>query len=330
VTDAGLTVIWTVESPSAIGMHNGRGRDGGAPGREREVAALAARQHGVVTRGQLLQAGLSADAIDNRVKTKWLRLMHRGVYAVGPVAAPDAMEMAAVLACGEGAVLSCMSAARLWHLVPYPAHDRAIDVTVPAGRDRRRPGIRVHRVCSLERDEVTELKGIPVTIPARTLLDLATAATPRELERAAAEAERRQLASRSKLLALIARYPRRPGTRALRVLLERQGRPALTRSEAEERFMALARRGRLPAPDVNVLLGSYEVDFLWREERLVVEVDGFAFHGSRAKFEGDRRRDAELAAQGLQVIRVTWRQIVDEPEAMLVRIAQALARAGPS
>lgn len=252
--------------------------------------------------------------------------MHRGVYLVGPVIPPLAQEMGAVLAWGDGVVLSHGSAAGLWQLLPHPARDRAVDVTVPVRHAKGRSGIRVHTARGLPPDERTNLKGLPITSPARTLLDLASDATPRDLEQAVAEAERRHLASRSGLAALLARYPARPGTRALRALIEAHERPALTRSEAEERLLALLRRAELPAPDVNVRLDPYEVDFLWREAGLAVEVDGFAFHADRARFEEDRRRDADLAARGLQVIRVTWRQIVNQPEATLVRIAQALAR----
>jgi very-short-patch-repair endonuclease len=172
------------------------------------------------------------------------------------------------------------------------------------------------------------LDGVPITTPARTLLDLAAVAHPRHLEQAVAEAERRRLASRRGLAALLARYPGRPGSRAVRALLEADARPALTRSEAERRFLVLIRSAGLPAPDVNVRVGDVEVDFLWREAGLVTEVDGYAFHSDRAAFENDRRRDAELAARGLTVIRVTWRQLVDEPEAVVVRIGQALARLG--
>jgi very-short-patch-repair endonuclease len=111
------------------------------------------------------------------------------------------------------------------------------------------------------------------------------------------------------------------------VLIEADAAPALTRSEAEERMLALIRRAELPIPELNVRIGRYEVDFLWREQKLVVEVDGFRFHSSRSAFERDRLRDAELAAQGFHVLRVTWRQIVDTPEALVARIAMALARA---
>jgi very-short-patch-repair endonuclease len=290
---------------------------------ERKIEALA-RPHGVVGRAQLLAAGINAGVLDCRVDVGWLRPMHRGVYAVGPVQSDEAPEMAAVLACGERAVLSHRSAAGLWRLLRKPV-DVPVEVIVVARTGRSRPGIRIHRVARLMADEVAALRRIRITTPARTLLDLAACVSTRELEQAIAQAERRYLTSQDKLHALLARYPARPGTPKLRQLLNGSANPAFTRSEAEERFLALIRRSGLPAPESNVPLHGYEADFLWREERLAVEVDGYEFHGDRDSFEGDRRRDAVLAADGLQVIRITWRQIVAEPEATVVLLAQALA-----
>ena len=290
------------------------------------MTALARRQRGVVTRAQLVGLGFDPRAIDRRLAVGRLNRLHRGVYALGPIAVPEAAEMAAVLACGEGAVLSHRSAAALWHLLPQPAKQGPIDVTVPRSRSTHRPGIRIHRAGSLRPDEATKLRGIPITTPARTLLDLAAIVTLRELEQATAQALARSLARRSALLSLVAGHRGRSGTRSLRALLDAHERPALTRSEAEERLLAVIRKAQLPTPDVNVRLGPYEVDFLWRDAGLVVEVDGFAFHSDRVRFEADRRRDGELAARGFTVIRVTWRQIAEEPEAVLARLARALAR----
>ena len=180
----------------------------------------------------------------------------------------------------------------------------------------------------LRADEVTRLRVVPVTTPARTLLDIAPELPSRGLEQALAQAERMYAGTQRRVLALLARYPGRAGTPTLRELLGGSRRPALTRSEAEERILELVRKAGLSVPDQNVRLHGYELDFLWREERLVVEMDGFAFHGDRAAFEADRRRDADLAARGLQVVRITWRQITEEPEATLVRLAQALAGRG--
>jgi very-short-patch-repair endonuclease len=205
-----------------------------------------------------------------------------------------------------------------------------VDVAV-CGRDcGHRPGIRVRRVASLEPGEVTTLEGIPITTPLRTLIDLASVIRGRALEQAIARAERNGLVDRDDLRAAVAARPGRSGNRVLRSLLEEGTSLALTLSEAEDRLLDMVRKVGLPEPATNAPIGNFHVDFFWPRERLVVEVDGYAFHSSRRKFESDRRRDALLTARGLRVMRVTWRQIIDEPETVLVRIAQALARSADS
>ena len=293
---------------------------------EARVEELAGGQHGLVTRAQLLGIGLGKGAVKYRVNSSRLWPVQRGVYRVGPLVSPRMREMAAVLACGPKAVISHRSVAVVWQQLPPPRELAPMDVTVRSQDRRRRPGVRLHRCEGLEPDEVTTIEGIPVTTPARTLLDLASTVSSRELEQALARAERSGLVKREKLLSLVARHPRHRGARVLLSLLREGAAPAFTRSEAEERFLALMRKSRLPVPETNVTLEGYEVDFLWRRERLVVEVDGFAFHSSPGQFERDRTRDAQLSAEGLQVVRVTWRQLVNEPEAMLVRLALTLAR----
>jgi very-short-patch-repair endonuclease len=295
----------------------------GSARRERAIAELAGRQRGVVTRAQLLRIGLTAGAIDHRLASARLHAIYRGVYLVGhAVPVEGARELAAVLACGRGAVLSHRSAASLWRLVPNAA--TTIDITVVGRKCASRRGIRVHCVAALGRRDVRKLGGIPVTAPARTILDLAAVVPPRELVRAVAEADTRRLAPRAQLLSLLARAGARPGVGVLRSLLDRDAKPALTRSEAEERLLALIRSAELPEPELNVRIGRHEVDFLWRDRGLVVEVDGFRYHSSRDAFERDRLRDAELGPQGFTVMRITWRQIVGSPEAVVARIAMAL------
>lgn len=213
----------------------------------------------------------------------------------------------------------------MWSLIPSPGLDR-VEVTVASG-GRKRLDIEIHRTARLDRKDTRRIEGIPVTSPARTLLDLSTVLPASPLERAVAEAEVRRLVRRSEPLVQLNRHRGRRNVGALRALLDRDGGPALTRSRAEEELLRLVRAASLPPPQTNVRIGGYEVDFLWREKRVVVEVDGFAFHSSRAAFERDRRRDAELQGRGFTVIRVTWRQLVDEPEAVIARIAAALARA---
>jgi very-short-patch-repair endonuclease len=291
-------------------------------GRDATIASLAARQYGVVSTRQLLAAGVGHDAIATRVRRHTLHRLHRGVYAVGhTVLVPLAREMAAVLACGPGAAISHRSAAVLWRLLPDA--NGPIDVTVVRS-GRRRPGLRIHRSTSLGADDVTTLRGIPTTTPTRAILDLAEQAPERELERALDEALVQKLTSETALVAAVQNAPGRRGAPRITNLLARGGPPALTRSEAEERFLQLIRAAGLEAPDVNARIGNHVVDFLWRRHRLVVEIDGFQYHSSRKAFERDRRRDAELAAAGYRVIRITWMQLTQEPYSVIARLSPAL------
>jgi very-short-patch-repair endonuclease len=274
---------------------------------DRVVTDLAARQHGVVTTADLAAAGLVRRAVARRVAQGRLRRLHRGVFLVGPLRGPLTSEMAALLAVGHDATLSHRSAAARWEILP-PTDD-SIDVSVSQGHPRNRPGVRIHRTRWVE----YSLKaGLRVTTPLRTLVDLASSIGSRDLERAVEEAQIRRLVTRSELERL-----RR---------IEPGHEPSLTRSEAERRLRALIRSARLPPPRTNVRLGRYEVDFVWPDERVVVEVDGFAFHSTRTAFERDRARDRALQAAGYVVLRFTWRQLIDEPEAVVAELAGALVR----
>jgi very-short-patch-repair endonuclease len=204
-----------------------------------------------------------------------------------------------------------------------PRRASGVDVTVVGSWARRRPGIRVHLAARLERRDGRRLDGIPVTSPARTLLDLAAVVTADAFERALAEAEARQLVRERDLADVLARNRGCRGAGALRAFIG-GNRPVLQRSRAERKLLSLVRAAGLPLPEVNARVGRFEVDFLWREERLIVETDGYAFHGGRAAFERDRRRDAELQAASWRVMRVTWRQLLYERDGVLARIAGAL------
>lgn len=292
------------------------------------ILALAARQHGVVARWQLQRAKIPPHKIEYLLKRGWFEAIHRGVYRVGPLAPPRQREMAAILATGEDAVLSHASAASLWELLPPPADSAPITVSTTRDLRGRSSGIRVHRVTVLPTEEVTHLDSLPLTTPSRTLLDLAGFLTTRELEQAFARADRAKLLDRSQLEQLLECYPHRRGKARLRALVTTPESPALTRSEAEERFLTLVRKARLRPPKMNVHIQGYEVDALWDKERLIVEIDGFAFHSSPAAFEKDRHRDGVLAAAGFLVTRVTWHQLTREPEALVARLAQILAARG--
>jgi very-short-patch-repair endonuclease len=295
------------------------------------IQELAARQHGLITHTQLLGCGFTRDAVRSRVRSGRFVRIHRGVYRIGPVTGARAREMAALLACGDTAAVSHRSAAVAWALGMDPDASAPADVAVPYGCARgAKVGVRVHRMRDLRPEDLTDLDGLRITRVARTLYDLATCANPRELRRAFAIALRDHADARAELLDLLSRNPRRRGARILRAMLQDEVAPAVTRSAAEERLLRLIRAARLSRPEVNVRIDGYEVDFVWRAQRLVLEVDGFAYHSSRTRFETDRLRDADLMARGFQVMRVTWRQLEREPEAFVVRLAQALLLSTPA
>jgi very-short-patch-repair endonuclease/predicted transcriptional regulator of viral defense system len=290
------------------------------------IRDLAGRQHGVVAARQLLAAGVPRHAIDFRVERGRLTRLYKGVYRTGAVGAAREPEMAAVLACGESAVLSHRDAAVLPQILPPQADRVGVEVSVRNAFRCPGAGVRAHRVSDLEDCDITVMDGIPVTTPERTILDLGASVTPREVEQALAEAERRGLVDRQRLISRLAQCPRRAGSRVLRAILARGAGPAFLRSRAEELFDDLRRKGRITAPETNVRLEGFEVDALWRNARLVVEIDGAAYHSSGRAFERDRERDAVLAAAGFRVMRLTWRQLTKEREAVLVRLGQALGR----
>ncbi|HEX6589773.1 MAG TPA: type IV toxin-antitoxin system AbiEi family antitoxin domain-containing protein [Longimicrobiales bacterium] len=290
---------------------------------ESRIAEIAATQNGVVTRAQLRSAGLSASAIQRRTAERRFIPLYRGVYGITSFLPANARLTAAVLACGEGSVVSHRSAAELWGLLPTTAG--VVDVTLFDRAHRCPRGIRVHRM-RLEPGERTAHHGIPTTTPARTLADIAAHVDRDTLELAAAVAERERLVTRAELTVLPERHRGRPGIPTVRALVDRIAEPSLTRSEAERRFLALIRRARLPTPQANVPVEEFEVDFLWPDHDLAVEVDGYRYHGSRVRFEADRQRATRLASLGIHVVPLTWRQIVDDELVTAVQLAQALTR----
>jgi very-short-patch-repair endonuclease len=283
---------------------------------ERMVLAVARGQHGVISVAQLAELGLSPGWIQHRLARGWLRRLHRGVYLVGPIEAERSRAMAATLATGPGALISHYPAAVLWCL--RPPQEGPMHVTV-ANDKRDREGIHIHRA-ALHPADATRRHGIPVTSAARTLLDLAATTS---VDRALNEARIHRLVSDPSLNEQFSRYPRHRGTAALKEAMRTE--PKLTRSEAERRVLDLIREAGLPTPEANVRIAGYEVDLLWREQNLVVEIDGYAFHSSRRSFELDRRKQSALAAAGLRVARVTWRQAQEEAIAVAARLATALA-----
>jgi very-short-patch-repair endonuclease len=278
----------------------------------------------VVSREQLRALGFTEAAIAHRVRRGRLHRIHRGVYAVGyPELPPLGREVAALLACGPAAVLSHRSAAGLLYLLPFATGP--VEVTTAGAGSRSHVGVRVHRSRRVGPQEKTWRQGLPVTTTPRTLLDLAETVGPTHLEQAVAEAKHRRLVTAAALLAYLDGAHGRRGVPRVRAVLEREGGPAFTRSVAERRLLSLLRTAGLPAPQVNASLAGYEVDFLWARERVVAEVDGYAYHSSRGAFERDRRRDADLGDLDHRVIRFTWLQLRCEPLSVVARLAGALA-----
>lgn len=293
--------------------------------REERIAAVAAGQHGVVTRRQLLDAGVSAAAIGRRLKAGRLRALHRGVYLVGSIEPCRAREMAAALAGGPGAALSHTSALHIWKLLRLDP-PRPIHVSGPGGRDLRRSGVVFHRIGAPWRDDECRFVGnIRVTAPGRTIVDAAGMLGRREIELALAKAERQGLLGAEELAELPDRYARRRGMAMLRCLIEEQSGPQLTESEAERRCLELIRMGGIARPHTNVTVGPYRLDLFWADVGVAVEVDGRAYHSSGPRFEGDRQKDNWLRARGIEVMRVTWRQITRDRTRTAVQIGQALA-----
>lgn len=253
---------------------------------------------------------------------------HAGVYAVGHrVLSREGRWMAAVLACGEAAVLSHRSAAALWG-IRQPS-SRAIEVTTPA-KSRSRAGIHRH-FAVMPSDEVTHCDGIPVTTVPRTIFDLAAVEPIGRVEQALRQVERLRLYDALSLTDLLARYPRRHGSRTVRECLRRlRDLPdGVTREELEADFLAFLDRCGFLRPRLNAWLtiGSrrYQVDCLWPAQKVIVELDGYATHGTRQAFEGDRDRDRRLLAAGYRGPRVTWRHLHEIPEEIAVDLRALLA-----
>jgi very-short-patch-repair endonuclease len=280
-----------------------------------------------VARWQLLRLGLSAQTVTVLMRSGLLQPVFRGVYGVARVRLdPRGRWMAAVLASGEEALLGGRSAVALWELRPAPAGP--VDVIDPERRRRGRTGIRVHGVRHLHPDDRAMCDGIPVTAVPRTLLDYAAVARTQQLRHAMEAAERRDLLDGRELDALLDRCRGHRGRAPLIEVLEQMRGPApWTQSELERAFLSLVREAGLPAPQANVPVAGELVDFYWPEAALVVEIDGFEFHRTRARFEADRRRDARLQLAGIRVLRVTHRRIVEDPRG-LIRDLRALLALG--
>ena len=288
---------------------------------EQVLGRIASAQHGVVTRAQLLDAGVSADVIKKRVRKGLLLAVHGGVYRVGHEA-PSVLPryLAAVLACGEDAVLSGRAAGHLLGLLKGSAPGP--EVTAPT--DHRVPGIRTRR-SQLDPREATIVRRIPVTTVPRTLVDLAAVLTPDALARACHEAGVQHRTTPAQVEAVLARRPTSPGAGKLRAVL--RGDVHVSLSKLEQRFLRLLRQDRLLLPPhTNRHAGTKRVDCRWPEQRLTVELDSYRYHQSRHAWEQDRRREREAHARGDEFRRYTWGDVFEDPRLMLNELRGLLPR----
>ena len=272
------------------------------------VGALADRQHGVVSREQLLAAGLGRGTIARSVEAGRLRRVFRGVYAVGHVAlSRQAWWMAALLACGPDAALSHRTAATLWRLrsdAPLP-----IDITTSTSHGRKHARLTTHRT-SVHPLDALVIDGLRVTTPSRTIVDLASTLTGRALRDLVERAQDLRRFDRDDLEAALARASRQAGTRRLADLIALMSPDTdNARSHLERLFLRLARRAGLPRPIANHEIAGRARDFVWPEKRLVVETDGYRYHSSKEARRRDNHRDRELTARGWRPVRFTFEEI---------------------
>jgi predicted transcriptional regulator of viral defense system len=296
-----------------------------------EVGRIAGAQFGVVSREQLEALGLTGDAAIKRAVSGRLYRVHQRVYSLTPrVMTERGRFMAAVLACGSGAVLSHRSAAYLWGLVD--SWQEPIDVTAPNRRGRSPEGVAAHRDGSVQPIDTTTLHGIPCTGVARTLLDFAAVAPEWEVRKVVAQAEVLRILDQPKLRALLRRSRRRRGVAQLRLILDTiHPQTKRTKSELERLFLRVCERGAVPEPEVNVWLDApngkrYQADFLWRDARLIVEADSRRFHDTDSSFVSDRKRQQQLELAGWRVSRCTWEEVERESRRLTVTIQGLIAQ----
>lgn len=292
------------------------------------ASQIATNQGGPISREQLLDLGISDGAIRYWLASGRLHSRYRGVYLLGHEAiTPKGVVMAAVLAYGDDAVLSHRGASD-WKGF-YRSSRRDIDITVPGRSKTKQYGIDLHLVRSLHPRDVTEHEGVPITTVPRTLLDLAEVLNPRQLKRAAEDADRLELVDWAAVQELLERSPGRHGLKPLRSLLADFDYDPLSRSEFEAAFFDFCIEYELPQPTMNVPILGYVADAHWPGTHLVVELDSYGFHGHRAAFETDREKTAALEDAGYRVLRVTYRQLTRQPATLARRIRMRLAYPPP-
>jgi hypothetical protein len=290
--------------------------------RDAAIREAARRQAGHVTRAQLLEIGLSNNAIAARAAAGSLVRRYPGVYAIAPARTdPIALAFAAVLACGPAAVLSHASAAYLWGFVRYwepPPH-----VTLTHG-DRRPRHILTHRCPSLKRRDITRQRGVPCTSPERTALDMAPRLTKKQLTRMVNDGRLSGYVHLAPLADVVARNPHHPGAKLLQPFAQDHSNP--TRSGFEDDFRLFCARYGLPTPLINVYVNGREVDAYFPDHNLIVELDSREHHGDAEAFEDDRERDAEQLKHGVGTVRITTARMGRGPDREAARLQEILDR----
>jgi len=281
----------------------------------KRIWRLSDEQHGVVSRTQLLALGMSESAINHRLENGRLHRIHRGVYAVGrPQLDPRGRWLAAVLACGPRAALSHKSAAALWGILH--GDPKPIEVSLPMGLQRHRKGVKAYRRSRLTTADVTRHAGIPVTLPALTLIDLANQLPTARLEAAIKAADTLGLVDPEELRQAAGRAGMARGASRMRELLDRRVF-AMTDSELERRFLPLSQRAGLPKPLTGANVAGYRSDFYWPGLGLVIETDGLRYHRTPTQQAKDHERDQAYAAAGLTALRFTHAQVEFEPDRVI-------------
>jgi very-short-patch-repair endonuclease len=293
--------------------------------RDRSVTRIAAGQRTLATTGQLSECGLGKDAVAHRVAIGWFHPVFHTVYSVGCGELPPlALELAALLAIGKNCFVSHHSAAFVWGLRKNPPQE--VEVSVVGRCSESREGIRVHRIKAIDKRELRQHEGLWISSPARTLLEIATTLPRDGLADAIGKGIAGRRVNRYEIEATLARNRGRRGSARLAQVIGDKHAMAITRSRAEKAFLKLMRESGLPMPEANQPLGRYVPDFMWREQRVIVEIDSYTFHGGPNGFDRDHDKDLFYRQLDFDVLRPTRDHVINEPARVLALVAQTLAR----
>jgi very-short-patch-repair endonuclease len=292
--------------------------------RDRAITRIASRQRDLITPTQLWECGLGKDAVARRVRAGWLRLVFQGVYSVGSGELPPlGLESAALLSCGAGSFISHRSAAFVWGM--RKSGPPEAEVSVVGFRCRARKGIRLHRIKAIDRRDLRRHEDLWVSSPARAVLEIAAVGSRDELVDVIDQGlALRRFTSGDLKLVLERNRPCRGAGRLAEVIADDTAM-AISRSRAEKALLRLIRDARLPLPETNVKFGRFEADFVWREQKLIVELDSATYHSGPGVFHRDHEKDLVFRGAGFDVMRPTRAHVVYEGPRVLVLIAQALA-----